>query len=94
MHALNPFNNFKSRWSCPCLSILAVMILLHAQDGELHADQCGLPRGGGRGWPGRPGKAETHPVSLVLADQNMPRLDGIGLTRKLREHPRWGTTRS
>lgn len=21
-------------------------------------------------------KAETHPVSLVLADQNMPRLDG------------------
>ena len=30
-------------------------------------------------------KAETHDIQLVLADQNMPRLDGIGLTRKLRE---------
>ena len=37
-------------------------------------------------------KAETHEVALVLADQNMPRLDGIGLTRKLREHPRYKTT--
>lgn len=32
-------------------------------------------------------KALNHRVDLVLADQNMPRLDGIGLTRKLREHP-------
>ena len=37
-------------------------------------------------------KAENHEVALVLADQNMPRLDGIGLTRKLREHPRFKTT--
>ena len=28
-------------------------------------------------------KAEAHDIHLVLADQNMPRLDGIGLTRKL-----------
>ena len=27
-------------------------------------------------------KAQTHHIDLVLADQNMPRLDGIGLTRK------------
>lgn len=37
-------------------------------------------------------KAETQHVDLVLADQNMPRLDGIGLTRQLREHPRFKTT--
>jgi two-component system chemotaxis response regulator CheY len=37
-------------------------------------------------------KAETHDIHLVLADQNMPRLDGIGLTRKLREHPRFKTS--
>jgi len=37
-------------------------------------------------------KAEAHAVDLVLADQNMPRLDGIGLTRKLREHPRYKST--
>ena len=30
-------------------------------------------------------------IDLVLADQNMPRLDGIGLTRKLREHPKFKT---
>lgn len=34
-------------------------------------------------------KALAHPIDLVLADQNMPRLDGIGLTRKLREQPRF-----
>lgn len=34
-------------------------------------------------------KAINQQVSLVLADQNMPRLDGIGLTKKLREHPRY-----
>ena len=32
-------------------------------------------------------KAQTHKIDLVLTDQNMPRLDGLGLTRKLREHP-------
>ncbi|GAA3982225.1 response regulator [Comamonas faecalis] len=37
-------------------------------------------------------KAQTHDINLVLADQNMPRLDGIGLTRKLREHPRYKST--
>lgn len=32
-------------------------------------------------------KAQTQKIDLVLTDQNMPRLDGLGLTRKLREHP-------
>ncbi|MGI9152484.1 MAG: response regulator, partial [Rubrivivax sp.] len=29
---------------------------------------------------------------LVLTDQNMPRMDGISLTRKLRENPRYRAT--
>lgn len=37
-------------------------------------------------------KAQTTPVDLVITDQNMPRLDGLGLTRKLREHPDFKTT--
>ncbi|HEY4665466.1 MAG TPA: response regulator [Comamonas sp.] len=37
-------------------------------------------------------KAEAQRIDLVLADQNMPRLDGIGLTRRLREHPRFKNT--
>ena len=37
-------------------------------------------------------KAQTQEIDLVLADQNMPRLDGIGLTRKLREHPKFKGT--
>ena len=37
-------------------------------------------------------KAEAQHVDLVLADQNMPRLDGLGLTRKLRDHPQFKTT--
>lgn len=37
-------------------------------------------------------KAQLHAIDLVLADQNMPRLDGIGLTRKLREHPNFKST--
>jgi two-component system chemotaxis response regulator CheY len=36
-------------------------------------------------------KAQTHTIDLVLADQNMPRLDGIGLTRLLRDHPKFKT---
>lgn len=36
-------------------------------------------------------KAQNHEIHLVLADQNMPNLDGIGLTRKLREHPKFKT---
>ena len=32
-------------------------------------------------------EAQSHKIDLVLTDQNMPRLDGLGLTRKLREHP-------
>ena len=37
-------------------------------------------------------KAQTQNIDLVLADQNMPRLDGIGLTRKLRENPKFKGT--
>ncbi len=37
-------------------------------------------------------KAGSHEIDLVLVDQNMPRLDGIGLTRKLREHPKYKST--
>ncbi len=37
-------------------------------------------------------KAGQRDFSLVLTDQNMPRLDGIGLTRKLRENPRFAHT--
>lgn len=36
-------------------------------------------------------KAELESIDLVLTDQNMPRLDGIGLTRKLREDPKFKT---
>lgn len=37
-------------------------------------------------------KAQAQSIDLVLADQNMPRLDGLGLTRKLREHPKFKNT--
>lgn len=37
-------------------------------------------------------KARIENIDLVLADQNMPRLDGIGLTRKLREDPKFQET--
>lgn len=37
-------------------------------------------------------KAAQRQFDLVLTDQNMPQLDGIGLTRKLREHPSFKAT--
>lgn len=36
-------------------------------------------------------KAQAQTFDLVLTDQNMPRLDGLGLTRKLREMPAFQT---
>ena len=37
-------------------------------------------------------KSVGHDFDLVLTDQNMPRLDGIGLTKKLRENPKFKAT--
>lgn len=37
-------------------------------------------------------KSLKQDYALVLTDQNMPRLDGIGLTRKLRENPNFKNT--
>ena len=37
-------------------------------------------------------KSSGRSFDLVLTDQNMPRLDGIGLTRKLRELPQYRAT--
>jgi len=37
-------------------------------------------------------KAMSQSFDLVLTDQNMPRLDGLGLTRKLRDHPQFKST--
>ena len=37
-------------------------------------------------------KSSQRDFDLVLTDQNMPRLDGIGLTKRLREQPRFKAT--
>jgi len=37
-------------------------------------------------------KIKGHTVSLVLTDQNMPRIDGITLVKKLRERPEYQNT--
>ena len=37
-------------------------------------------------------EANSHRVDLVLTDQNMPGMDGISLTRKLREAPQFKST--
>ncbi len=37
-------------------------------------------------------KANSRDFNLVLTDQNMPRMDGISLTKKLRENPKFKST--
>ncbi len=37
-------------------------------------------------------KSAARDFDLVLTDQNMPRMDGISLTKKLRESPKFKTT--
>ena len=37
-------------------------------------------------------KARSRDFALVLTDQNMPRLDGIGLTKRLRDTPKFKST--
>ena len=37
-------------------------------------------------------KAKSKAFNLVLTDQNMPRMDGINLTKNLRNHPKFKST--
>ena len=37
-------------------------------------------------------KAASRDFDLVLTDQNMPRMDGISLTKKLRDNPKFKST--
>src|SRR6201985_3991245 len=37
-------------------------------------------------------KSSQRDYNLVLTDQNMPRMDGISLTKKLRENPKFKQT--
>jgi two-component system chemotaxis response regulator CheY len=37
-------------------------------------------------------KSKQRDYNLVLTDQNMPRMDGISLTKKLRENPKFKAT--
>ena len=37
-------------------------------------------------------KAKSKTFNLILTDQNMPRMDGISLTKKLRESPKFKAT--
>ena len=37
-------------------------------------------------------KARSRDFALVLTDQNMPRMDGLSLTKKLRENPKFKST--
>src|SRR3984885_3020348 len=37
-------------------------------------------------------KSSQRDYNLVLTDQNMPRMDGISLTKKLRENPKFKAT--
>jgi two-component system chemotaxis response regulator CheY len=37
-------------------------------------------------------KSNGRDFDLVLTDQNMPRMDGISLTKKLRDNPKFKTT--
>ena len=37
-------------------------------------------------------KSSSRDFDLVLTDQNMPRMDGISLTKKLRENPKFKAT--
>ena len=36
-------------------------------------------------------KADSKDFALILTDQNMPRMDGISLTKKLRAHPKFAS---